>query len=215
MRSSLSITTPATSLALLTIEELRSAAGVTGAGQDTALTSLGLQVAASIMTECGIAIGSGGEPTLWQETLTETFRKVRCDELVLSRRHNIEIVSVTADAVLMDAAEYEADPESGVFTKLCGDLPVRWCATKVAVVYKAGFGEVPGDLKQAAMDFVRLAWLESKRDPALKSEVVDVPDVLKTEKTWWVGSVPGQSSEGAVPDVVSGQLARYRNIAIA
>ena len=52
------------------------------------------------------------------------------------------------------------------------------------------------------------------RDPALKSEVVDIPDVERTEKSWWVGSVPGQSNEGAVPDVVSGQLKRFRHLAI-
>lgn len=214
MTSFLTITAPAASLALLSIAELRAAAGVTGTDQDAELVALGLRVAASIMSECNIAVGVGGEPTLWQETLTETFYQACGEKIILSRRHNVQITSVTADGATMDADNYLVDPQSGILRRLCNDLPIKWDRRKVVVVYKAGFTQIPGDLKQASIDFVRFSWLESKRDPALKSEVVDIPDVERMEKSWWVGSVPGQSNEGAVPDVVSGQLKRFRNLAI-
>lgn len=218
MRSFLAITEDAGDLALLSIEELRAAAGVTGGSQDTALTALGLQIASAIMAECNIAVGSsadGVEPTLKQETLTETFYQVDAAELLLSRRHNIAISSLVEDGTTLVANDdFMTEPESGIITRLSTDCPRRWCARKVVVVYKAGFEIIPGDLKQAAIDFFRLAYLESTRDPALKSEVIDIPGVERTEKAWWVGSVPGQSSEGAVPDVVAGQLKRFRNFAV-
>lgn len=216
MRSFLTVVAAASSLSLLTPEEMRVAAGLVSsdASQDAALAPLGLRVAAAIMAECNIAVGTGGEPTLLKETLSETFYGVRADNLVLARRHNVAITSVTDRATTLDAAEHVVDPESGILTRLSNDCPIRWCATKLVVVYDAGFTDVPGDLKQAALDFFRYAWLEGKRDPALKAEVIDIPDVERVEKTWWVGSVPGQSYEGAVPDIVAGQLKRFRNFTI-
>ncbi|TPJ60828.1 hypothetical protein [Mesorhizobium sp. B2-6-1] len=216
MRSSLAVTTPAGDLSLLTQSERREAAGLAAgdASQDAKLAALDLRLAAAIMAECKIAIGAGGEPTLLQETLTETFRGVHLAEIILSRRHKIEITSLTEDdtAITFDT-DFVVDPESGLAARLCSDQHVRWCASKIVVVYKAGFtfATIPGDLKQAAMDFMRLAWAEKDRDPSLKSEVVDIPDVRRVERGFWVGSVPGQSTEGAVPDIVAGQLARYRN----
>lgn len=209
----LAITTPATDLQLLTIEDMRAIAGITGAAQDAALTALGLSVAASIAAECNVVAGAGGVPTLLRETCTETLRNVDCRVLVLSRRHDVAITSITVDGTALETSEFEADPETGMVTRLSSDIPIRWFAQKVVVVYAAGFdgADLPGDLAMAASDFFRMSWQEGQRDPALKRFVEDIPGVLKTEKEWWVGSVPGQAREGAVPDVVSGQLKRFRN----
>ncbi|MER9814291.1 hypothetical protein [Mesorhizobium sp. M0129] len=218
MRSFLAITEDAGDLALLSIDELRAAAGVTGGSQDTTLTALGLRIASAITAECNVAVGAsadGFEPTLKQETLTQTFYQVGADELMLARRHNVAISSLVEDGDTLTADDdFMVDPESGLVTRLSSNCPRRWCARKVVVVYKAGFETIPGDLKQAATDFFRYAYLESTRDPALKSEVVDIPGVERTERAWWVGSVPGQSFEGAVPDIVAGQLKRFLNPAI-
>jgi len=215
MMSTLAVTTPATSLALLTPAELREAAGVSDNSQDAKLAALGLRIAAAITAECGVAVGAGAAPTLRRETLTQTMRCVGAKQIELARRHEVSITSVVADLETLTTDDYVVDPESGLLTRLSSDLPINWCANKVTVVYAAGFDEVPPDLKMAAMDFVRLAWAESRRDPALRGEVVDIPDVRRVEKTWWVGSVPGSSHEGAVPDIVAGQLARFRNLVFA
>ncbi|ODT22228.1 MAG: hypothetical protein ABS35_15365 [Kaistia sp. SCN 65-12] len=216
VRSQLVVDVPADNLALLSIEEMRAAAGVTGSARDAELRTFGLGIASAIMSELGIAVGRGAsEPTLWQETLTETFFWVLADELLLTRRHEVEVISVVSSTGTLDPAEYDVDPEAGILTRLCGDRPIEWRSPRFAVTYKAGFAEaIPGDLKRAATEFFRLAWQSLARDPALKSEVVDVPDVLRTEKNWWVGSVPGQSGEGAVPASIAGKLQRYRNVAI-
>lgn len=213
MHRTLAITTPAASLALLSTEELREAAGVTGSGSDVKLSAMGLRVAASIMQECNIAIGSGGQPTLHQETLTETFRMVRVDVLPLARRHDVAITSILEDAVTLDASDYVIEPESGLLTRLSDDLPTPWCANKIVVVYAAGFSTIPDDLKQAAMDCLRAFWLESSRDPMVKGREVDIPGVRRERIDLWAGSLPG-GGEGPVPDAVSGQLARFRNMAI-
>lgn len=214
MHRTLTITTPATSFALLTQEEMRDAAGVTGTTYDATLAKLEARCAASIMAECNIAVGSGGDPTLRQETLTETFRRVDVEQLVLARRHGVTITSVVQDSVTLTAADYLVDPEGGMLIRLSSDSPTRWCASKIVVVYKAGFTTIPGDLKQAAMDFLSAAYRESSRDPFVKSEEIEIPDVERTRRDYWVGSIPGQSNEGAVPDIVAGQLKRFRNLAV-
>ncbi|RWQ16095.1 hypothetical protein [Mesorhizobium sp.] len=215
MHRLLTITTAASDLSLLTIEEMRAAAGISGSGSDTALRAMERRIAAAIMSECNIAIGPGKPPTLLRETLTETIYQACGEGLVLSRRHDVEISSLVEDTVMLLAADYMVDPESGIINKLCDDYPTWWTARKVVVVYDAGFETVPDDLKMAAIDFFRLSWLEQKRDPSLKSEVVDIPDVRRVERGYWVGSVPGQSNEGAVPDIVAGQLTRFRNMMVA
>lgn len=209
----LTVTTPATSLALLTEAERRTAAGVSDGSQDAELLALDLRVAASIMSECNIAIGAGSEPTLLRETLTETFYwPNRCD-LVLSRRHNIAITSITVDtdAPLVAVTDYRVNPESGILTRTSSGYPFSWSGQAVVVVYQAGFATVPPELKQAATDFFRAAFNESGRDPFVKSESIEVVGIDTVRRDFWIGSVPGQSNESAVPDIVAGQLKRFRN----
>jgi hypothetical protein len=214
MQSTLSVTTAASSLALLTLEELRAAAG-DSAATDIELLAMGLRIAAAVMSECNIAVGSGAEPTLLRETLTETFYWPRRIDLVLSRRHNIVISSVTADGSVVAAADYIVDPESGILTRISGGYPCHWGGQTIVVVYQAGFSVVPGDLKAAALDFFRASLNESGRDPFVKSESTEIPGVETKRFDYWVGSVPGSSDEGAVPDIVAGQLKRFRNMVMA
>jgi hypothetical protein len=214
MRQILTVTTPAADLHLLSVDEMRAAAGVTGGSQDAALQAMSLQIAAAITAECNIAVGAGAEPTLKEERLSETFRCVSESKLFLARRHNVSIVSVTVNGTALDADDYEVDAEVGILYRLYGDNQYWWYASKIVVVYDAGFATIPSDLKMAATDFFRLAWLEKSRDPALKSQEVDIPGVERVKTDYWVGAVPGMAGEGVVPAVVAGQLQRYRNIII-
>jgi hypothetical protein len=160
------VTDAAIDLALLTTAELREAAGVTGTSQDTTLAAMGLRIAALITTECNVAVGNGASPTLLQETLTETFWNVRTDQLVLSRRFEIDVDTLTEDDVAMtEGTDFLVDPESGILTRMYSNCPGSWCAQKIVVVYDAGFATVPRDLAQAAMDFVKIRWTEQSRDP--------------------------------------------------
>ncbi|ESY89025.1 hypothetical protein X739_00545 [Mesorhizobium sp. LNHC220B00] len=212
MQSVLVVTTPAADRSLLTVAERREAVGVIDGSQDSKLAAMDLRVAAAIMAECDIAIGAGAEPTLRQETLTETFRSVDVATLILSRRHNVEMTSLVVDDVTLAVDDdFIVHPESGFVDRLSSDRVVRWCASKVVAVYTAGFAEVPGDLAEASMEFMRLTWFQKKRDPSLKAEVVLIPDVRRIEQTFWVGPTPGQSNDSAVPDIVAGKLTRFLN----
>lgn len=211
MRSILAVTTPAAAIGLLSIEELRAAAGIGDNSFDTTLTALGLAAAGAIAAECQIAIGAGAEPTLLRERLTETFYGVSGDGLVLARRHDVAVVSLTVDGTLLDAAQYLVDAEAGIIVRLSGATVVRFCAQTVTVVYDAGFATAPADLKRVAADLVRAQYREQVRDPLLKSERISVPDVRDVERQYWVGPIPGQASAGAVPDALASGLLRYRN----
>lgn len=209
------ITEAAESLQLLSIEDMRALAGISGSGSDAALTALGLSVAAAIAAECNIAVGSGGEtPTLNRETLTETFRNVRGETLVLSRRHAIDVASVEVDGTVLDEAAYEVDGESGILTRIETDCPSAWWAKKIVVAYDAGFSTVPADLAMAAKAFFRLAWQESQRDPSVRAVEREVEGIDRVRTEYWVGSLPGQSKSTPVPDLVAGQLARFRNFSV-
>lgn len=216
MRSTLVVSTKAGDLSLLSDAERKEAVGANDDSLNDQLQAMDLRLAAAIAAECNVAIGKGADPTLRKETLTEIFWDVRVCDLMLSRRHNVAITSLILDGETLTAdIDFIADPESAILTRLSSDVPVQWCATKIVVVYNAGFETVPDDLKQAAIDFMRLAWQEKDRDPSLKSEVIDIPDVRRVERGYWVGSVPGLSTETAVPDVVAGQLVRFRNVVVA
>ncbi len=206
----LEVTSEADSLQLLTIAEMRVAAGLesTDTSQDTALNARGLAVAANITSECNVAVGAGFDPTLNQETLRETIYNFRGEQLVLSRRHNVTITSITADGSLLDAEDYFVNTETGIITLLSDDTPIRWCYRKIVVVYVAGFEEVPPSLKQAASDYFRAMTLETARDPYVKSETIDVVGVEVRTTDLWAGTLPGAPT---IPAIVSGQLTRFRN----
>ena len=210
----LTITTPADDLQLLTIEEMRELAGVSDSSRDDELKRLGLRIAANICAECNIAIGAGQPPTLKRETCAEIFRDV-CDwTLILSRRHDVAIQTITVDGETLTSDESEVDAESGLVARLCDDDRTQWRGRKITVVYEAGFETVPADLAHAAADFFRLAWSEGTRDLAVKAERVDIDGVEERETTYWAGALPGTTS-GPVPDIVAGQLARFRNLSVA
>lgn len=210
------VTTHATDPTLLTAEERRVAAGLADddTSQDVALEAMDARVAASITSECNIAIGQGANPTLRRETLTETFFGWCGDMVRLSRRHEIEVTSVSVDGEALASDDFMVDPEAGFLIRLEDGYPRRWYGRKIVVIYDAGFDDPPADLKQAATDCFRSFYLEQSRDPLVKSERTKIDDVEEVERQYWVGSVPGQSSEGAVPDAVAGQLKRFRNVAI-
>lgn len=213
-KSFLVVDEPADNAAILSIEEMRAAAGLatTDATKDAMLNRLSSFAFASIMSECNIAAGMGGEPTLWQELLTQTVYGAYEQQIILLRRHNVEIISISADGAELLPEDYFVDPESGLLTRLQSDDPVSWNCKKVVIQYLAGFEEMPGDLRQVASDFLRVLYNESTRDPSVKAKDVEIYGVERKRTEYWAGAIPGQGSTGAVPDVASGALKRYRRL---
>jgi hypothetical protein len=205
------VTTPADDLALAPIEALRAAAGVADGSRDDELTALGLRIAAEISDACGIAAGQGGEPTLRRERLTETFSASGSHELVLSRRHQVEIVSVTeaGEAVALDPRSL--DGETGLLERWIDGRQSCWRNREIVVVYDAGFDadKVPASLVGAITDMVRVRLSEGSIDPLEKSRSIEIPDVETTTIERWIGSAPGAAA--GLPADILARLARFSN----
>lgn len=191
----LSIPSPNTDRSLLTIAELRSAAGVIGVGKDPELRALGGYVSAAITKACRVAVAGAVPPTLRLESVSETFRRGYhrryrhqqvTNSLILARRPVVSITSLTEDGVALDPAVYcEVEAASGLLYRLSGTVtPYRipWCAATVVVGSDAGYAIVPDDLKYAAIKFVKLVLQQGDRDPLQRMETI--PGVL--ERQWWV-----------------------------
>lgn len=194
----ISITAAAADRNLLTIEELRAAAGVTGTARDTELTTLGLEVSDSISRACNIPAGGVALPTLRSETIQQTERSVGGRSgIILARRPVVSITSVTVDGVLSDAADYECDTASGILYRLSSDCPVAWCGTKIAIVFVAGWATVPPDLKAAAKKLVTALWAETNRDPNLKREKTDFGEL-----EYWVSPASDPLLSAEIQDLL-------------
>ena len=205
MYSTFTVTTPASELSLLTVEELRAAVGVTDASEDEALTALGLRLSASIAKQCGVASDGIHPATLLSETCSEVFRPTRQQgDLILARRPVSEITSVSENGTALDAADYEIRRGSGILTRLSGDRFSCFPCGKITVVYVAGFETAPDDLKLAASKLAAALYSETARDPNLKR--IDIPDV--EEREYWVGP----SDDPLLSAEISDLLAPYRQV---
>ncbi|MER9306783.1 hypothetical protein [Mesorhizobium sp. M0496] len=203
------VTTPATDLALAPIAALRAAAGVTGASRDTELAALGLRIAAEITEALDIAVGQGAEPTLRAERLTETFDACGLDELILSRRHDAAIVSITQDGDDVTLDTRSLDPETGLLQRWIDGRRSYWRARSIVVVYDAGFEAVPPTLVGAVTDLVRLRLSAAGADPLEKSRSVEIPDVRTVKVDRWVSA--GSGASAGIPDDIMDRLARFNN----
>jgi hypothetical protein len=216
VQSVLLITSPASGLTLLSAEERRAAAGIAAgdASQDAALAAMDLRAAAAICEACDVAAGVGRDPTLLRETVTETFRHVRANSIILSRRHDIAITSVTLDGSPLGADDYDVDPESGILRRLDAGHASAWCASIAVIVYAAGFSTVPQALKNAAAETLTAMWRDAGRDPYVKGTTIEVADIETVRTDLWSGSLPGRFDD-AVPPGAMVHLGRFRNVRIA
>jgi hypothetical protein len=207
----LTVTTPATDRLLLTLAEIQSATGVTGASYNTELASLNARVASTLARECCIPVSGVNPPTFRVETLTEVFRVViGARYLPLSRWPVTSITSVVVDGSTLDAANYETDEAAGWLYRLASDELSYWSATKITVVYVAGWATVPDDLKLAASKLARMLWAEdgpnARTDPNLKRQRIEGVG----EREWWV---PPPADE-LLSSEIKGLIGPYRHRAI-
>lgn len=207
----LRIITPAPRKSLLSTDELIEMIGGDYLEANT-MERIGREVSASIAAYCRVA--GGGERTLMRERVEETFRPARGARLMLSRRHQVAVVSVVEDGATLAGADYQLVPEYDQILRLREGEPVEWSASKVVVTYDAGFTDPPSDLKMAAGMYARLIFAERSRDPMVKGRETDVPGVYRERLEYWVGGLPGAGKSGGVPDTVAGLLGPYVNIVL-
>lgn len=207
--SILSVSSAASSRALLTIEQLRAVAGVTGNAQDAVLEDIGLRVSDQIAEFCRVA-GDGVTPvTLLRETVVETFRlNESVDSLLLARRFVSSVSSVVEDGVTTETDEYEVDPGAGILYRLYDDERVYWPAGKIVVTYVAGFATVPSALVTAAMRLVQLSLSQTSRDPLARSERIRTEGVEEIQTDYWVGPLDNAAIPSDVADLLSPYMTR-------
>jgi hypothetical protein len=208
----LTIASPNTDRSLLTLAELRAAAGVSDGSSDATLVPLGNYISAMITRACKVARAGAIPPTLRLETVTDTLRlKSAQGNLVLSRRPVVEITSVAESGSALDASYFECDTAAGIIYKLASTARTDWPIGSIVIEYSAGYDVVPDDLKYAAMKFVKSELSSSARDPTLKSlEIVGV-----SRREWWIPDNP--SNDTVVPTDVMDILVRggYANMVVA
>ncbi|WP_018265547.1 hypothetical protein [Methylosinus sp. LW4] len=186
--SFITVQTPAADLNLLTIEQLRAAAGVSDGSKDTALKALGARVSSAITAACRVADDGINPPTLRKETILETFRRpsywakgswpfadseMQRHSLILARRPAVSVASVIVDGTTLDATQYELHAADGILVRLSGDQPTAWLNWKIIVTYDAGFATVRDDLALVASQLAQILWWQDGRDPNQKVDYVD------------------------------------------
>lgn len=206
MNSLFSVTSPSSDLSLLSIAELRTAVGAIDGSQDAALSTLGKGVSASIARQCGIASDGVNPPTLLRETCTEVFRVEKSvAKLVMARRPVTSVVSVVVGDETLDAADYEINTATGSLIRLVDDVQTDWLRGKITVVYQAGYGTAPDDLKLAATKLATALSAETARDPSLKRE--EIPGVMTQE--FWVSPSDDPLLSKEIADLLSPYVERF------
>lgn len=204
----LTVTTAASDYQLLSIEELRAAAGVAGNSEDDALAAVGLQVALAIANGCGVVASGAAQPTLRQEVLEETIRlRYAIYGLPLSRRPIVSVASVVEAGATLTTDDYEI--ADGRLVRVSGEVETTWATGKIVVAYTAGWDVVPADLKLAASKLVGIVWSQSERDPMVRSERVRIEGVRETQTDYWVGPINGAALPADVMDLLGPYIRHY------
>lgn len=219
MRQSITVTTAASSLSLLTNTQLRALAGIpdSDTSRDTEINALGKRVSADIMTACQIASDGTHAPTLLEETIKEVhWLRCRQDMILLARRFVSSITSVAERDVIVVADDYAIDKEAGILERLCSTAPSLWLPGPVTIVYVAGFAaaSLPDELVGAAMDLARLRLSADGADPLEKASTITIPDVETRRVERWVGAIPGSVS-GPLPEDIMARLTRFVTTVVA
>lgn len=206
MDSILTVTTPASTYDLVTIDRVKRELGVTNADSDAILTDL--------VHEESDTFASMVNRVLASETVSEAFKRWHhhCPALPLTRYPVTAIASVTEDSdAALDPSLYEVDAVTGLLYRLGSDggRHIHWTARQITIAYTGGYvpDALPKQIEKAVLTMVKNRWFARDRDPSVRSRsIVDVG-----QWDYWVGNMPGGSS---LPPEVSSAVDEYRAIPI-
>ncbi|EJB02887.1 hypothetical protein Rleg9DRAFT_1701 [Rhizobium leguminosarum bv. trifolii WSM597] len=218
MRQNFTVTVPTTSPSLLTLPQLRAVAGLApgDTSQDIDLAQLGLQISAEIAVACNVASDGMNVPSLKAETIAETIWNEDCDGELLLARGFISSATVLELSTSVASGDFFINRAAGILSRANSGRPWRWQVGTIEVTYVAGFSDdkVPADLVGVASDLARLRLSSAARDPLVKSESIEVPDVQTRRLDFWIGAIPGTELSPVPPDLLA-RLGAYRNVVVA
>jgi hypothetical protein len=164
-----SVITPAASLSLVDIDQLKLAAGVTGTTQDALFTTLELNASAAVTSACNVVMDKTFRPTLRSETVRDVI-KVKCNThgVVLSRMFVTAVTSVKINGTLIDPACYEYESSPAVLYKVSGNRLMLWNECTIEVEYVAGFTTVPQALQLVTTKLATSEYFKVGRDQDVK-----------------------------------------------
>ena len=205
MRRIMTMVTPATSTALLTAVQLRTAAGLatSDTSKDAALSAIGDQVSMLIAKACRVTEADGYEPTLCSEKVTDTFRLEIDDNdqwpeyLYLSRKPATAVTSVTELGTALTSSYYSLESRVSRISRVDSiGYPISWAnpyyaygsVPTIVITYTAGFTSVPNDLVRYASDMVSRTYSRTLRDTDISRRRTDIPDVGMSDVTYATGT---------------------------
>lgn len=203
------VVTPASSMALVTLDEAKAALGIPPAdtSQDAALTA---QIEA-----VGVAANNYCNRIFAVQTYQDTFRYVtnwlypgqalRTRQFPIVMAEGTPAVAVIENGAELDGALWEVFPEEGALYRLDSGLVGTWLGTAIVVDYTAGFDPIPADVRSAALEWLGARWGGTGRDPGLRSETI--PDLITQTYDSGAASSAGTT---AIPGGTRDLLAPYR-----
>lgn len=207
MNSILTVTGPASSYDLTALATVKTELSIVGSGDDTKIDGWIRQASSAIAKYCNRVFA--------KETVSEQFRLVRCiPKLTLSRRPISSITSILEDeveTVLVNGTDYEYDSLTGEVWRLTSDdARTHWGASKIVVVYQAGYtllSELPYEVERAAILLVKYYRFSAKRDPFIRSETAD--GIGRTDYGFG-----GMTEEIIMPPDVASLISPYRELVV-
>lgn len=206
------VTQPAIDRAILTIEQLRIAAGLASddTSKDPELEALGLTLTDWLAAYSGMATDGVHPATFKRETIRQTNLSAAMQgSLILSRRPVLEISSATCNGNLLDSATYVLDGAAGLLWRLYGDYSTTsWGVGLYVTEYEAGYDTVPAFVSELIGDMVSYKWQAAGATPQVKrKEIVDI-----TVTDYWVDSVAvSEKSKTGYPVDIEARILNLRS----
>jgi hypothetical protein len=207
MQSILTVVTPADSVDLTILANVKAELGITGTAEDSTIETWIDQASAACTAYCNRVFA--------EETVAETFRNrdgERTRVILLDRFPVTDVTSVVEDGTtLTENTDFEVDPATGRVYRLSSDLDVDWSFSKLVVTYTGGYallGALPYNVERACIGLVKLLRANATRDPSLRSE-----NILSGLYSYTLFN-PSSDYVAGLPGDVEALLAPYRNITV-
>ncbi len=207
------VVTPASSMALVTLDQAKAALGIDPAdtSQDALLATQIEAVSLAVNNYCGriFVVQS------YQDTLRYVAQWIYAGEPLRTRQYPIVVepggaplVTVIENGATVDVAFWDVYPEEGTLYRIDGAILTAWTGTTILIDYTAGFDPVPADVQMAALEWLTARHGAAGRDPGLRSETI--PDVIT--QVW--GSNDTATGSSSVPAAARDLLGPYRVLAV-